>query len=304
MKRPSISRSPAAGRAPLRAIRITLLVHGVFILVGSAVANSPPTVVTAAGQVVFEGSVLDMSGDPGTPVLGFFSDADQSDTHQSTVDWGDGRDFGPTTIDPVPEFYLLGASHIYADDGNYPVTVTVTDNHGASGFSTFSVIVLNVVPTLTATASSTSIQEGQSVQLDALFSDPGFDNPVNPLPPANGGQLSESFRYYLNWGDGVGTVASQDVADINGAPGVESTGSFSTIHSYSQAGIYAVSLRLADDDMGAYGNSSLFVTGIAGVDYVEQSFLVFVSAIPEPTPIVLTLAGLACLLAKRQRMRR
>ncbi len=158
----------------------------------------------------------------------------------------------------------------------------------------------NISPTLGVTPSPTAIYEGQSVSFNAAFSDPGFDNPLNTLDPANGGELTESFRYYLSWGYGLGTIATQDVAAINGGPGVASTRAFGGGHTYANHGAYTVTVRLADDDMGAYSNAALILTDVRDSDFVERTFTVAVSAIPEPSAIMLTMIGLACLLAPRR----
>jgi hypothetical protein len=208
----------------------------------------------------------------------------------------------PSTFQ-IAGFTGLGGSHYYADNGLNTVTVTVTDDDGESDSGMFKVAVANVTPTLAVTPSSTSINVGQSLSFNAAFSDPGFDNPLNTQDPANGGELDESFRYYLSWGDGLDTIATQDVADINGGPGVLSTGMFSGSHTYNDDGAYTVTVRLADDDMGAYADSALFVSGVAGADYVEQTFDVAVAAIPEPTSLLMIASAIAaastCVIRRR-----
>jgi hypothetical protein len=288
---------------PVRVALAILWVGCAVLDLSSSAANVPPVLITTIDQVIDEGAWLDLSGTNGAMPLSFFADPDPGDTHQKAVDWGDGTSPETPTSFPLPGFTGLGGSHHYADNGVYTTSVTVTDSAGASDDGTFRVMVLNVLPTLGVTPSSTSIAEGQSVSFSAVFSDPGFDNSLNTLDPSNGGELSESFRYYLNWGDGVGTIATQDVADINGGPGILSTGMFGGSHTYANDGAYTVTVRLADDDMGAYANAAQFVTGVAGVDYVEQMFTVAVTAIPEPGTIGLTIGCLACLIAHR-RLRR
>ena len=145
------------------------------------------------------------------------------------VDWGDGRDAvvgmavsdaggGPST----PSSGTFAGSHTYADDGTYTVTVTIHDDNGGSDTKTFMVTVDNVAPTLGVTPSTTTIDEGQSVSFDALFSDHAFDNPLNPV-----GELAESFTFDVDWGDGRDAILDLSVVDSNGSPGVPSTGMFS-----------------------------------------------------------------------------
>ena len=81
-------------------------------------------------------------------------------------------------------------------------------------------MVANVDPTLSVTPTSpTSINEGDTVTFDAMFSDPGFDNPDNPTTPATGDPKNESFTYDVDWGDGRDAITGMTVADMNGMPG-------------------------------------------------------------------------------------
>ena len=48
----------------------------------------------------------------------------------------------------------------------------------------------------------------------ATFSDPGFDNPLNPnpaMPPGITDPLHESFTYDINWGDGRDAANPREV---------------------------------------------------------------------------------------------
>ena len=90
-----------------------------------------------------------------------------------------------------------------------------------------------------------------------MFSDPGFDNPLNP----GARERPNRSRYDVDWGDGRDAVTGQAVADTNGSPGVDSTGTFDGSHTYADDGIYTVTVTIADDDMA--GN---FASGVAGID--------------------------------------
>ena len=61
------------------------------------------------------------------------------------VDYGDGSGSQPLAIKADQTFEL---SHVFADDGVYPVTVSVTGDGGTSGVDTVQVTVNNVVPNL------------------------------------------------------------------------------------------------------------------------------------------------------------
>jgi PKD repeat protein len=211
------------------------------------VNNVPPVLVVADDQIVDEGTLLDLSAIGGAPPLGLFVDDGALDTHTATVDWGDGSGVQSATIFAAPGAGAIGGTHTYADDGVYTVTVTVTDDDGATALQTFEVTVSNVMPTLEVVPSDDSIVEGSSVTFDATFSDPGFDNALNP-----GAEKSESFTYDVDWGDGRDAIVGMSVADLNGGPGVSSTGAFSGSHTYADDGTYTVTVTIHDDDGGSF----------------------------------------------------
>jgi len=65
-----------------------------------------------------------------------FTDTNAADTHTASWNWGDGN----TTTGTVTESNGSGSvsnSHTYTTAGVYPITLTVTDNNGASGSQTF-----------------------------------------------------------------------------------------------------------------------------------------------------------------------
>jgi hypothetical protein len=104
------------------------------------VTNASPQVHVPAEQTLVEGDLLTLDAvtftDPGT-----------DDTHTATVDWGDG------TVEAAPAASgVVSASHAYADDGSYTVTVCVTDDDGGEGCGSFAAPVANALPVLAAGA--------------------------------------------------------------------------------------------------------------------------------------------------------
>ncbi|HEY4233061.1 MAG TPA: hypothetical protein VGM76_06530, partial [Lacipirellulaceae bacterium] len=144
-----------------------------------------------------------------------------------SINWGDGSP--PTspasaTIDMHggPNVLTTGsfdATHIYADNGNYTVTVRVADDDMTGNFSggisgvdfvekTFTITVDNrdpaftkPVPSLDFLATNINIQGKTTVKV--AYSDPGFDNFDNAPNSANGGQFAETPVYLVDWGDGT-----------------------------------------------------------------------------------------------------
>jgi PKD repeat protein len=216
------------------------------------VNNVRPVLVVANDQTVAEGSLLDLSG-VGAPPLGLFIDDGILDTHLATIDWGDGTAAQNAVVFFANGSGALGGTHIYADDGLYTVTVAVTDDDGGSDTKTFQVTVTNADPTLTLPNGNQIVSEGQSLSFANLasFTDPGFDNPLNPTTPSTGDPLAESFTFDIDWGDGRDAVIGMSVADINGSPGVPSSGTIPGAHTYADDGVYTVTVTVHDDNGGS-----------------------------------------------------
>jgi PKD repeat protein len=259
---------------------VTITVHDDNGGVGTStftvsVANRNPVVATPNGdQNILEGQTINFSN------LATFTDAGfdnplnptpanppsitdpLNETFTYDIDWGDGRDaiVGASIADinggpGVPSSGTIGGSHTYADDGVYQVTITVHDDNGGVGTSTFLVTVGNQNPIVVAPNGDQSILEGGTINFGnlATFTDAGFDNPNNTspfMPPAVGDPLAESFTYDIDWGDGRDAVVGASIADLNGSPGVPSSGTISGMHTYADNGDYTVTVRVHDDNGG------------------------------------------------------
>jgi len=111
---------------------------------------------------------LDLDGQPVTDDQGrlvslppaTFHDFGTADTHTATIDWGDGIvTYGLVSQTPFgPPGSTSGAygtitdSHVYAADGNFTVTVTLSDDDGAMDIGMFTVTVLRSIFVLSSTA--------------------------------------------------------------------------------------------------------------------------------------------------------
>ncbi len=121
-----------------------------------------------------------------------FADDGTNDSHTATIDWGD------STIDTVPVISAVGSgtvsgSHVYTVSGLYTITVTVTDDDGATTVQTTNVVI-NGAPTAGAGGPYSGV-EGAPVTLNGTASDPDID------------VLATSWSYTIVTAD-VGTACS------------------------------------------------------------------------------------------------
>ncbi len=171
------------------------------------VKNVVPIIDPWSDETATEGDTIEL--------VASFSDRGILDTHTIAWDFGDGN----TTSD------TLTPSHVYADDGIYEVTLTITDNDGASTSSSINVTVNNAAPAIASLTGDTEVNEGAAANFSASATDPGDD------------ELS----YTWDFGDGE-TATGTDVT-----------------HTFTQNGVYTVTATVTDDN-GASTNSTLEVT--------------------------------------------
>jgi PKD repeat protein len=175
------------------------------------VNNVPPTADAGPDQVTDEGNTA-------IDFRGAYTDPAINDTHTVKWDFGDGSPEVTGTLTP---------SHTYpADDGNYTVTLTVTDDDGGVGSDTLKVEINNVAPTVEAGLDQ-EVLEGNSVQFNGSFTDPGALD-----------------THTIEW----------DFGDENTA-----NASLQPTHVYTTPGNYTATLTVTDDD-GGVGSDTLIVT--------------------------------------------
>jgi DNA/RNA endonuclease G (NUC1)/PKD repeat protein len=109
-------------------------------------------------------------------------------------------------------------SHIFVDNGNYNVALTVTDNDGAATTKTELVKVDNVLPSIVSINKPTQINEGQNVEFSAIATDAGS---------------IDTLTYNWNFGDGSAPATGQTIN-----------------HTFIDNGIYNAVLTVTDKDGG------------------------------------------------------
>lgn len=125
----------------------------------------------------------------------------------------------------------VAVSHTYAQDGAYTVQLVVTDVRGLEATTTTTAQVSNVAPTINAFAGATLLP-GERYSASGTFTDPGAD----------------SWSATVDYGDGSGVTA----LPLGGM-------SFSLSHTYQAAGVFTVTVRVADDDAASSRSQTVTV---------------------------------------------
>ena len=167
----------------------------------TAEADADSTTVRTGDTVSFNGS---RSTDP--------------DGSIASYEW----DFGDGTTATGPQ-----ANHVYDEPGAYTARLTVTDDDGATTIDSVTIVVeSNDPPMPSPTASSTTVEPGQSITFDGS----GSSDPDGTIT-----------SYEWDFGDGT-TATGQQVT-----------------HAYAESGSYAATLTVTDDD-GATASNSVSIT--------------------------------------------
>jgi PKD repeat protein len=181
------------------------------------VACTLPLSITFSGATINEGATYS--------AVGSFTDPNPSaTTWTAVVNYEDGSGLQPLKLSGK-NFSL---NHTYEVPGTYKATISITDNNGATDTNTATVLVNNVPPIVgTINISPSSVEINSAITASAPFTDPG---------------MKDTHVAVWNWGDGKST--SGKVTEINGSGTVTNT------HTYTQAGIYTVTLSVTDNDGG------------------------------------------------------
>ena len=193
-----------------------------------------PAIEPIAPVSAVEGSVVQLLAD--------FTDAGGTTPYTAEIDWGDGSITSASIVNFNAGVGMIGASHIYADNGSYDIMVTILDAENVASQAFTSATVNNAAPVAVAIENpGITIVRGQEFNFQlANFSDVGFDNITTGT--------SEDFTATIDWGDGT---SSSGVVDFStGMPGLPSTGDVGGTHTYAAEGDYTITITVLDDDGG------------------------------------------------------
>lgn len=164
-----------------------------------------------------------------------FIDPGVGETYTATINWGDNSS-SPGIVDPVAK--TVTATHAYADNGTYTVTVTVSDDDGGSGDSLI-VLVINVSPTVVG--NNATVDEGSPITTPiATIIDPG---------------IADTHTVLIDWdaSDGVNNFVPATVNPVTR----QVTG---PNFSYADDGVYTATIRVTDDDGGVSSDVQVTIT--------------------------------------------
>ncbi|HEV7223314.1 MAG TPA: hypothetical protein VGN42_11480, partial [Pirellulales bacterium] len=171
--------------------------------------------------------------------LATFSDAGYPDNNPTDfaafIDWGDGSTTAGTATTAGDGAFTVSGNHLYADEGSFPVKVTLADD--ASGAATATATTAATVADVDVLAAgpdiTVNVKEGTAFSgIVGTFDDSG--NPNN---------LPTNFTATIDWGDG--TTASGHVTS-------QPSGEFAVSgrHTYADEGTFGVKISLAENAPG------------------------------------------------------
>ena len=101
------------------------------------------TVLNATPTIDGLSNVPAPDGIPFTVVLATFADPGTLDTHTAIIDWGDGTTSAGTVGENA---HTVSGTHSFIELGSHAVTITLTDDSGASATVTATLLVFNPPP--------------------------------------------------------------------------------------------------------------------------------------------------------------
>ncbi len=182
------------------------------------VANGTSTVsglaansIAATEGIAFSGVVTSFSAPSGS--------------YSASINWGDGHTSTGTVASNTNGGYNVSGSNTYADEGSYPITVTITSS---SGSTTATGMAIVADAPLTATGASLSMVEGLA-----------NTNAIVSFVDSDPSGAASDFTATISWGNNQ-TTQGTVVANSSGGFNVDGN------YAYPEEGSYSISVTIFD----------------------------------------------------------
>jgi hypothetical protein len=180
-------------------------------------------------------SIAGLEGQSFSGTVATFSDpgAAATDTFTATINWGDNSS-SVGAVQATGGNYSVSGSHTYADEGSFPVSVTITE----SGVSQPSSLGSN-----TATVTEGDKLTGQVPAKLTTSKGQAFSGTVATFTDSYAVSPAKDFTATINWGDN--TTSTGTLSGSNGAFAVAGS------HTYGAQGSFTVSVTLTENSPGS-----------------------------------------------------
>jgi hypothetical protein len=214
---------------------------------GATASGSASTSVADASLTVTGATISSVESTSVSGRVASFTDADTNGAvadFTASINWGDQTSSAGVVTSDGSGGFLVNGSHVYAEEGAYSVTVTVSDTGGASATATSSAAVADAAIALTGVA---GIREHHKTNFTATLA---------TLTDSDPNGTATDYTGQVSWGDGTTSTCPSTSCTI----AVRALGGFtvSGSHNYRNNGTYAVTITIAD----AGGSSATTRTSI------------------------------------------
>jgi hypothetical protein len=237
--------------------------HTVTIVDNDTATNSDPVIeaiTSSSPDCGCNGSIATTANE--VTVTFTFSDVDAGDTHQYSVDWGDGTTTPLTDTSPG----TVTVGHVYGQGGVFTLTLTVEDNHGGSDTATTTAIVTGVRLSTDGTLYVIGTNAKDQVQVSRSGSQ------IKLQAELGSTKVEQYFAYAVVQKIHVllcdGDDQSQIGSDVNKDSSVDGGKGNDQIQ-VDGHGNHTVHGGHGDDQLQISGNGNHFVTGGAGNDQIQ-----------------------------------
>jgi hypothetical protein len=181
---------------------------------------------------------------------------DMANEYQATINWGDGATTPGTVSGPDGGPYNVNGSHMYTEEGSYPVKVHVTDTDSSNTADAAS----------TASVADATLFNGTCSVPPVILQ--AYSGPTGTFNDNNAFGMSTDFTATINWGDGTttsGTVtgAGSGPYTVNGSHTYATTGTFTITTTVKDDGGSSITITCSNRTVAAFptSNGGTFVVG-------------------------------------------